>query len=163
ERFVMDGAWSLHIYRWTGALSFGGRTFPVRPGFASIEPPDTELLWRYDDPECAHGYAHFTLPRSRSGSELVSVPVAQDLGAAFRRRIGVSHNHLTRLFQRHLGCGVAAFVRNRRVARAQALLQGTELPMRAIVAEVGVSDLQAFNKLIRRGTGLSPRAVRALS
>jgi transcriptional regulator GlxA family with amidase domain len=51
----------------------------------------------------------------------------------------------------------------RRATRAQHLLLTTNLPVKVIAAEVGVPDLQEFNKLIRRHCGHSPRAVRELS
>lgn len=73
---------------------------------------------------------------------------------------GVSHNHLTRLFQARLGTTVVAYLRRRRVERARHLLTASTLSVSAVAAAVGIPDLQAFNKVCRRELGQSPRAVR---
>jgi AraC family transcriptional regulator len=73
---------------------------------------------------------------------------------------GVSHNHLTRLFRAATGDTVVAYIRRRRIARARHLLRESTLSIPAIAAQVGIPDLQAFNKACRRELGVSPRAVR---
>lgn len=72
----------------------------------------------------------------------------------------VSHNHLCRLFRTHLGQTPMAAIRSRRVDRARHLLVHTTMPIKAIAAQVGLDDLQRFNKTIRLETGRSPRAIR---
>ena len=74
---------------------------------------------------------------------------------------GVSHNHLTRLFRGETGLTVVAYIRQRRLERARHLLRASTLPIPAVAAAVGFSDLQAFNKACRRELRASPRAVRA--
>jgi len=76
------------------------------------------------------------------------------------RRAGVGPNQLLRLFNAHCGRSVMAYVRRRRAERARHLLRDTGLPMADIAHAVGAPDLQAFNKLIRRAWGVSPRALR---
>jgi AraC-like DNA-binding protein len=81
--------------------------------------------------------------------------VAQIAAAA-----GISHNHLTRLFRAQTNTTVVAYIRDRRLARAQHMLRESTLPIAAIAAAVGIGDLQAFNKACRQGLGASPRAIR---
>lgn len=234
ESYVMDQLWSLHVYRWRGTLDVGGKLFPVRPGYLSVEPPNTRLTWRYDMEACPHHYVHFAL---RGDGPTTPVPAMQDLGPAFPeiseemhllvtlfeqhrrraevrlwdlllrlsrmqtgrpegssartvagpdlpfavqtavaiidnelrdklevaaicKRVGISQNHLTRLFQHAFGVGVAAYVRRRRVDKARHLLTASSLPIKAIAAEVGVPNLQQFNKLVRAVSLRSPRAWR---
>ena len=76
------------------------------------------------------------------------------------RRSGVSHNHLTRLFQLETGSTVIGYIRSRRMTRARHLLVASTLSIPAVAASVGIPDLQAFNKTCRREFGASPRAVR---
>ncbi|MFD5317048.1 helix-turn-helix domain-containing protein [Streptomyces sp. NPDC127098] len=76
------------------------------------------------------------------------------------RAAGVSHNHLTRLFRAHTGTTVIAYIRQRRIARARHLLRESTLSISAIATQVGIPDLQAFNKACRRELGASPRTVR---
>ncbi|MFK4082468.1 helix-turn-helix domain-containing protein [Kribbella sp. NPDC020789] len=80
---------------------------------------------------------------------------------ALARLAGVSHNHLTRLFQAETGDTVIAYLRHRRMTRARHLLVASTLSIPAIAASVGIPDLQAFNKTCRRELGASPRAIRA--
>jgi AraC-like DNA-binding protein len=83
------------------------------------------------------------------------IPVP-DVAAA----VGLSHNHLTRLFHSATGTTVVAHVRRRRLERAAHLLRESTLSIPAVAASVGIPDLQAFNKACRREFGRSPRALR---
>lgn len=74
--------------------------------------------------------------------------------------VGVSHNHLTRLFTASHGLTVVGYVRRRRIEHARQLLVHTTMSVAAIAAAVGIADLQAFNKTCRAVTGLGPRALR---
>ncbi|WP_406387342.1 helix-turn-helix domain-containing protein [Streptomyces sp. NBC_00887] len=74
---------------------------------------------------------------------------------------GVSPNHLTRLFRTETGDTVVAYIRRRRLERARHLLRASTLPIPAVAAAVGISDLQAFNKACRSGLGSGPRAYRS--
>lgn len=73
---------------------------------------------------------------------------------------GFSHNHFTRLFQSATGSTPARYIRKRRVERAIHLLKNSTLPIKAIAAQCGLGDLQAFNKTLRKEMGISPRAIR---
>jgi len=74
--------------------------------------------------------------------------------------IGISHNHLTRLFHLVVGDTVIGYIRGRRVQRARHLLENTTLPVKTIAAQVGVEDAGQFHKLIRERLGASPTQVR---
>lgn len=93
----------------------------------------------------AHIEQHLPLP--------ITVP---EVAAA----VGVSHNHLTRLFRAATGTTVVAHIRRRRLERAGHLLRESTLSIPAIAASVGIPDLQAFNKACRYELGASPRAIR---
>jgi len=87
-------------------------------------------------------------------SERVSVP-------ELARAVGVSHTHLTRMLRQDLGSTVIGYLRRRRVEQAEHLLQHSTLSVASIASAMGIADLQAFNKAVRRELGCSPRAVRA--
>lgn len=74
--------------------------------------------------------------------------------------LGCTREHLTRTLRVATGMPVIAYVRSRRVARAAHLLRASTRPIAEIAREVGVPDLHAFNKLIRRELGRPPRACR---
>lgn len=74
--------------------------------------------------------------------------------------VGCSSNHLGRQFRAAMGCGVMAYVIQLRVETAVELLRSTDLPVRTIAEDVGIPDVQHFNKTMRRVAGASPTAVR---
>jgi AraC-like DNA-binding protein len=86
-------------------------------------------------------------------SEPLTVP---EIAAA----VGLSHNHLTRLFTGAQGVTVVGYLRQRRIEHARQLLVHSTMSITAIAATVGIPDLQAFNKACRTVTGLGPRALR---
>ncbi|MFJ8745370.1 AraC family transcriptional regulator [Embleya sp. NPDC127516] len=77
------------------------------------------------------------------------------------RAAGVSHNQLTRLFRVAFAETVVAYLRRRRLQVAAHLLRNSTLAIPAVASQVGIPDLQAFNKACRRELGASPRTVRA--
>lgn len=82
---------------------------------------------------------------------------AADLAAG----CGVGRNHLARIFRRDTGSTITAFVRTRRAERAARLLATTDLSLKQIAGEIGVTSAQAFNKLMRSCFGVGPREMRA--
>jgi AraC-like DNA-binding protein len=74
---------------------------------------------------------------------------------------GLSERQLCTHFRRQFDTTIVGYVRRRRAERASKLLLATDLPAKTIAAQVGILDLQRFNKLIRREYGTSPRALRA--
>lgn len=138
--------------------------FPAQPRRA--EAALWDMLWKLaeDEPSSvrpldqASGHEHSAVKRVRHLIE-------QRLGEPLRvpelaAEVGLSHNHLTRLFNQALGMTVIAYIQERRVQRAHHLLIHTTRPVKAIALEVGMPDLQALNKMMRRLTGNSPRQIR---
>jgi AraC family transcriptional regulator len=224
DSFLLPDLWQLHLYAYSGDLTIGGVTHPIRPGHVSLSPPGEEVHFRYLG-RSEHLYLHLRLS---SGGEIHPVPVMQDASAAadalagmlrlaiaaaplrpeqasaeawaalwrvvglswsagtghhlavlramefiearlnepvtvpqIARFADVSHNHLTRLFQAETGGTTVAYLRRRRLARAEHLLRHSTLPIPAVAASVGIPDLQAFNKACRRELGAPPRAIRS--
>lgn len=73
----------------------------------------------------------------------------------------VSNGHLNVLFKTHLGITVAGHIRRRKAAIVSELLCDTEMPIKAVAAQIGMGDLQQFNKFVRRELGRSPRQIAA--
>jgi AraC family transcriptional regulator len=227
ERYRLDGLWCIHFYRYVGEAVIGGETFPIRPGYISVTPPDTDLEHRWMHPRSEHISVHFRLTGSDTETRL---PAMQDVGDRFavfyaqmeeaiqwfpkqRQRsaskvwdtlwqlsdaqpldtepakaihpavrktlqaierrlneplsvallaeqVDLSHSHLTRLFHGQTGQTVAGYIVSRRAERAKYLLTYSTLPIKAVAAQVGLPDLQVFNKTLRRQCGASPRQLR---
>lgn len=77
--------------------------------------------------------------------------------------VELSHNQLNRLFQKHCGCSIMTYIRRRRAEMAQHLLQNTNMRIKEIAGEIGMTNLQQFNKFIRVFFAKSPRALRGSS
>lgn len=87
---------------------------------------------------------------------------ASPIGVAdLAHRVGVSHNHLTNLYREALGCTVVQYIRRKRMEKTWQLLRHSSLPVHLVATEVGIPDLQHFNKTVRKVFRKSPRAVRA--
>jgi AraC-like DNA-binding protein len=74
--------------------------------------------------------------------------------------VGCSVAHLRRMFRTETGLGVKPWIQARRLERARHLLRNSGLPVRVIAAQLGITDLQRFNKLVRQACGVGPRALR---
>lgn len=230
ERYRLQSLWCMHLYGYMADLSIDGTPCVIRPGYASVIPPDRAMEYHFAG-RSVHAYAHFTLPgdqRRDNQQDVPVVPAVQDLADRFgtlynafeqavgyvalqpRRaevrlwdllwqltdytqksaapvvhpavqhalhiievrlsdpiivpalahEVGLSHNHLTRLFHATYGVTISAYIRQRRAERARHLLLHSTLPIKAIAAQVGIADLHLFNKTIRRVLHDSPRRVR---
>jgi AraC-like DNA-binding protein len=74
---------------------------------------------------------------------------------------GVSPAHLTRLFRAEMGVTATDYLRRCRLDRALYLLTQSDVPIKEVACEIGIPDLHAFNKSIRRGFGVAPRELRS--
>lgn len=70
--------------------------------------------------------------------------------------IGLSRSRLYRLFMEHLGMSPADYLTRFRMERAQALLESTHLPVKAVAFSVGYSDPLYFSRRFRESSGMSP-------
>jgi AraC family transcriptional regulator len=73
---------------------------------------------------------------------------------------GISSGHLMRAFKQTTGETVHSYVESRRLAKAQRLLCETDLPLKAIAAELGFSTPSSFSFAFRRATGGTPASFR---
>lgn len=121
-----------------------------------------DLLWRLAEPAAeAAGVASMPPVLSRA-MELIELSMTDGVSVtSLADQVDLSPAHLTRLFRHHLSVSPLQYVLQRRVSRAEHLLKHTTLPVKAIAKEVGIRDLQQFNKLLRHRTGKSPRGLRA--
>jgi AraC-like DNA-binding protein len=80
--------------------------------------------------------------------------------ASVAEAVGLSQNHLNRLFHAHLGKTLKDYIRDLRMEKAAYYLTATRLPIKAAAGECGIPDLQHFNKTVRRVFGKSPKKLR---
>ncbi|MBC8140163.1 MAG: helix-turn-helix transcriptional regulator [Armatimonadetes bacterium] len=139
--------------------------FPFAPRRA--ESVIWDILWRLVETPASTETPLYPVATPRTDvvtrlRETIELRLSEPLRVAELAELaGLSHNHLTRLFHAVTGKTVVAYVRERRIERATRLLKHTTMPVKQIAAQVGLPDLQAFNKAIRAATRVSPRGVRA--
>lgn len=73
---------------------------------------------------------------------------------------GISSGHLMRAFKQTAGETVHSYVERVRLTKAQRLLCETNLPLKAIAAELGFSTPSSFSFAFRRATGGTPASFR---
>ena len=73
--------------------------------------------------------------------------------------LGVSREHVSRSFKRHLGCSLWSFVTALRVERAQKLLHGPML-VKEIARDVGFGSDSSFLRAFVKQLGILPREYR---
>jgi transcriptional regulator GlxA family with amidase domain len=81
--------------------------------------------------------------------------------AELARQVGLSSRALARRFQDTVGRAPQAHIQQRRVDRAQRLLETTDSSIDYIRRRVGYSDPSAFRRVFRHHTGLSPTEYRS--
>jgi AraC-like DNA-binding protein len=68
----------------------------------------------------------------------------------------VSKFHFVRMFRRSTGHSPMAFVLRRRIELAQLALEGREMTLASVAAELGFYDQSHFTRCFRRHTGFTP-------
>lgn len=76
-------------------------------------------------------------------------------------QFSVSRTTLTRLFKRETHCSPGRYILNERMAKAIALLSGTDLPIEEVARQCGFRDRPTFTRFIRRSEGMSPSKFRS--
>tara|TARA_R110001599_G_scaffold146321_9_gene329476 strand:+ start:4265 stop:5401 length:1137 start_codon:yes stop_codon:yes gene_type:complete len=76
------------------------------------------------------------------------------------RAAGAAPSTLTALFKSQMGENIMRWRDQLRMGRARELLQGTELPIKVIAAEVGYDDPMFFSRRFKQLTGWSPSQLR---
>lgn len=75
--------------------------------------------------------------------------------------VGLNGSYLSTLFKKEVGCGVSAYVMNKRIEAAQNMLRYTDESCAAIAALLGFSSQSHFIRAFRQHTGATPRAFRS--
>jgi AraC-like DNA-binding protein len=105
---------------------------------------------------------HHEHPAVTAVREYIELHLAEPIGIDHVVKANqLSQSQLSRVFKRETGQTLIGFLRCRRAQTARYLLLNSTMPIKTIAIEVGVPDLQQFNKLVRHFWGKSPRQIRA--
>jgi AraC family transcriptional regulator len=101
-------------------------------------------------------------PRVARALELMEARLAEDVSLdELASAAAMSPFHFLRVFKASVGRTPTQELIRRRIARAQALLQTTQLPVAEIAYRVGYDNAARFTALFKRETGVTPGAFRA--
>jgi AraC-like DNA-binding protein len=89
DRYLLPDLWCLHLYTYSATLLLGKQTFPIRPGFAGLIPPNMPTEYRYRGVS-QHLFVHFrwSTNAQATGESAERIPAMQDMGAEFARYYG---------------------------------------------------------------------------
>ncbi len=133
--------------------------FPTQPRRAEVRLWD--ILWHLTGAAPSADPLARLHPAVRQTLQTIELRLGEPLSVSdLACAADLSHSHLTRLFRAEVGQTVIGYLQSRRVERARHLLAYSTLPPKTIAVQVGLPDLQAFNKTIRRALSQSPRAFR---
>ncbi len=134
--------------------------FPAQPHRA--EATLWRVLWQLSDTESLRETRTPMHPGVRQTIQTIEAHLGEPLSVlALARACGLSHNHLTRSFRAAMGDTVVGYIGKRRMERARHLLTHSTLPVKTVALQVGIPDLQLFNKSVRHTWGHSPRTLRS--
>ncbi len=115
----------------------GDLLMTLAEGCQGVQDPERDCI----DAACAYLIRHLARP----------IDVA-DAAA----EVGVSREHLTRLFRRRLGVAPASWLRRERLRHAELLVRGSRLPLQEVARRSGFATASHFVQAFRRQHGLTP-------
>lgn len=74
--------------------------------------------------------------------------------------VGINRSYLSTLFKEYTGMSPIKYLQNFRITRAQHMLTVTDIPIESIALSCGYQTAEAFHKIFRQITGMSPKTFR---
>ncbi len=100
----------------------------------------------------------------QAAQSLIAARLAEPLSVAvIAHEVGVTPQHLIKLFRRALGITPAKYIWRARVRRGVELLGATGLSIEQVSAQSGFQNAFHFSRLVKQHYGQPPRALRALA
>lgn len=104
---------------------------------------------------------HKTTDKLHHAVAIIHNQLSQTLTVAtIAQKAGCSAAHLSRMFQRNFGLSAQEYIRKEKARHAARDLAFSNKTLKEIAFDVGIFNLQQFNKLIRNEFGVSPSALR---
>ena len=120
-----------------------------------------DLLWQLCENNPVKLSKETFSPAVRKCMKYVEENLSKKLSASLiAKQSGYSHIHLNRLFKSSLGMNISTYIKQRKVQHAEYLLRNTGLTVKEVAYECGITDVQQFNKIIRKYYDLSPSKLR---
>ncbi|MDO4297424.1 MAG: helix-turn-helix transcriptional regulator [Lachnospiraceae bacterium] len=78
----------------------------------------------------------------------------------FAERLNVNGSYLSNLFKKETGIPVTEYVTSRRIRHAANLLLTSQMPIKTVAKQVGITDVQYFSRIFKKRIGQTPRQYR---
>lgn len=75
-------------------------------------------------------------------------------------QLNVNASYLSSLFKKEMGVPLTEYVNTCRINHAQILLLSTDLPIKSIALQCGISDMHYFSRMFKRITSMTPKTYR---
>lgn len=105
----------------------------------------------------------FSLPIRRVVTYINSDLTADLSLKALAEQLNVNSSYLSGLFKKEMGMPLTEYVNTARVSRAQVLLYTTDLPIKNIALQCGISDMYYFSRMFKRISGVTPTVYREMN
>lgn len=79
------------------------------------------------------------------------------------QNLGVSNNHLARLFKHYYGMTISEYIIELRMEEATRLLTHTDMEITEVALKAGVKSMSNFYKIFKERTGFTPKEYRMKS
>lgn len=100
-------------------------------------------------------------PVVRKALTCVASDLKAPLGLRFlANRLSVNASYLSARFRKEVGMPLTEYVNRCRIEQAKKLLLETDMPVKMVGLECGVSDVYYFSRMFKRHVGLTPKSYR---
>lgn len=82
---------------------------------------------------------------------------------AFSEYLSINASYLSTLFKKEMGVSLTDYVNQKRIHHAQRLLVSTNLPIKTIATQCGISDIYYFSRIFKKISGTTPKSFREKS
>lgn len=119
------------------------------------------MIYKYCQMVKNYSFQTYSLP-IRKVITYVSSDLTADLSLKnLAKQLNLNASYLSTLFKREMGISLTEYVNGKRIRHAQLLLKTTNLPLKTISVQCGITDIRYFNRVFKCATGVTPKIYRS--
>ncbi|WP_295779188.1 AraC family transcriptional regulator [Intestinibacter sp.] len=130
------------------------------PSFETLNNFPQEMVRSYCLLTKKHSLSQFS-PTVKATFTFINLNLSSNLSVKkVANEIGLSPDHLTRLFKKETGFNIITFINKKRIDTSLELLKTTDLSIAEIGDLIGLNNTSYFYTLFKKETGMSPKQYR---
>ncbi|MDO5010031.1 MAG: AraC family transcriptional regulator [Intestinibacter bartlettii] len=131
------------------------------PSFEALNSFAPEMVRSYCLLTKKHSLSQFS-PTIKDTFNFINLNLSSNLTVKkVANEIGLSPDHLTRLFKKETGMNIITYINKKRIDTALELLKTTDLSIAEIGDLIGLNNTSYFYTLFKKETGMSPKQYRS--